>query len=92
VRTHRRCGIDALAILPLSKEFDMRFFAGFIAGLVIGYCIVLFGWVALTNVVAVRDFEGAAAMQVAFFFAPLGGIVMGVAVGLWFQLRKRAGS
>ena len=67
----------------------MRFFAGLIAGLVVGYCIILFGWVAYTNVVAHRDFEGAASMQVAFFFAPLGGIVMGVALGLWFQLRSR---
>ena len=66
----------------------MRFIGGFIAGLVVGYCAVLFGWVALTNVVTVSHFEGAAAMQVAFFFAPLAGIVTGVALGLWFQLRK----
>jgi len=70
----------------------VRFIAGFIAGLVIGYCIVLFGWVALTNLAAVRDFEGAAAMQVAFFFAPVGGLITGVALGLWFQLRKRGWS
>jgi len=34
----------------------VRFFAGLIAGLVVGYCIILFGWVAYTNVVAHRDF------------------------------------
>ena len=66
----------------------MRFLLGLIGGLVAGYCIVLFGWVAYTNIAAARDFEGAAAMQVAFFFAPLGGLVTGVALGVWLQLRK----
>ncbi len=51
----------------------MRFLLGFFLGLVAGYCVVLFGWMAYTNLANVRDFEGAAAMQVAFFFAPLGG-------------------
>ena len=51
----------------------MRFVLGFLFGLVVGYSVVLFGWVAYTNLVNVRDFEGAASMQVTFFFAPLGG-------------------
>ena len=51
----------------------MRFLLGFFLGLVAGYCVVLFGWMAYTNLAMFRDFEGAAAMQVAFFFAPLGG-------------------
>ena len=67
----------------------MRFVIGFIAGLIAGYCIVLFGWVGLSNLVHVSDFEGAASMQVAFFFAPLGGLLLGVVVGIWLQLRKR---
>jgi hypothetical protein len=68
----------------------MRFIAGFLLGLVAGYCIVLFGWVAYTNIVHVSNFEGAAAMQVAFFFAPLGALIGGLASGLWWQMRKRA--
>ena len=35
----------------------MRFFGGFLFGLVTGYCIVLFGWVGYTNVVSVNDFK-----------------------------------
>jgi hypothetical protein len=68
----------------------MRFIGGFLLGLVAGYCIVLFGWVAYTNLVRFRDFEGAASMQVAFFFAPLGALIAGLALGLWWQVRKRS--
>jgi hypothetical protein len=32
---------------------------GFSSGLVAGYCVVLFGWVAYTNLVNLRDLEGA---------------------------------
>ena len=67
----------------------MRFLLGFFLGLVAGYCVVLFGWVAYTGVANVRDFEGATAMQIAFFFAPLGGLLAGVALGIWWQSRKR---
>jgi hypothetical protein len=67
----------------------MRFIVGFLFGLVAGYFIVLFGWVAYTNLVGVRDFEGAASMQVAFFFAPLGGIIAGLVLGIWWQTRQR---
>ncbi len=68
----------------------MRFILGFVVGLIVGYCLVLFGWVALSNIVRVRDFEGAASMQVAFFFAPLGGLVCAIALGAWLQRRKPA--
>ena len=67
----------------------MRFVLGFLLGLVAGYCVVLFGWVAYTNLVNVRDFEGAASMQVAFFFAPLAGLLTGLVLGIWWQRRKR---
>lgn len=63
--------------------------AGFVIGAVLGYCIVLFGWVAYTNIVDYHDFEGAASMGVAFFFAPLGGIVLGIFGAIW--LARRAG-
>jgi heme O synthase-like polyprenyltransferase len=48
----------------------MRFVLGFILGLVAGYCALLFGWVAYTNLINVRDFECAALM---LLFAPIGG-------------------
>jgi hypothetical protein len=70
-------------------EGAMRFTGGFVLGLVAGYCLVLFGWVAWTNVAGFRDFEGAASMQVAFFFAPLCGVLAGLALGIWWQARKR---
>ena len=67
----------------------MRFVGGFVLGLVGGYCIVLFGWVAYTNLIHIRDFEGAASMGVAFFFAPLGGLIAGLVFGISWQFRKR---
>ncbi len=67
----------------------MRFVGGFLLGLVAGYCIILFGWVGYTNLVGVNDFEGAASMQVAFFFAPVGGSLTGLLLGSWWQTHKR---
>ncbi len=67
----------------------MRFVGGFLFGLVAGYCIILFGWVGYTSLVRVNDFEGAASMQVAFFFAPVGGLLTGLLLGIWWQTHKR---
>lgn len=61
--------------------------AGFALGAVIGYCVVLFGWVGYTNLVGYRDFEGAATMGVAFFFAPVGAIILGIAGAIWLARR-----
>jgi hypothetical protein len=67
----------------------MRFIVGLVLGLAAGYCIVLFGWVAYTNLVHVSDFEGAASMQVVFFFATLGALLTGLSLGIWWQMRER---
>jgi H+/Cl- antiporter ClcA len=67
----------------------MRFVLGFLLGLVAGYCAVLFGWVAYTNLASSHHFEGAVAMQVAFFFAPAGGLLTGLALGIYWQTNKR---
>jgi hypothetical protein len=63
--------------------------AGFVLGAVIGYCAVLFGWVAYTNLVGYRDFEGAATRGVAFFLAPVGAAILGI-VGATFLARRAA--
>jgi hypothetical protein len=52
-------------------------FLGFIGGLMLGYCAILFGWVAYTNIADVSDMGGGKAMGVAFLFAPLGGVIAG---------------
>ncbi len=67
----------------------MRFLGGFLLGIITGYCTILFGWIAYTNLVQVNDFEGAASMQVGFFFAPIGGLLTGLLFGIWWQTRKR---
>jgi len=67
-------------------------FIGFIGGLVLGYCAVLFGWVAYTEMFDVGDLGGAKAMGVAFFFAPVGGVIAGIicAVLLMRRTGRRA--
>jgi hypothetical protein len=56
---------------------------GFIGGLILGYCIVLFGWVAYTNLFDVIDRDGGMAMGIAFFFAPIGGVILGFIGAFW---------
>ena len=66
-------------------------FLGFIGGLIAGYCIVLFGWVAYTNIANVSDMGGGKAMGVAFFFAPLGAVIAGfICAVLLVRLAGRA--
>lgn len=52
-------------------------FLGFIIGLIAGYCAVLFGWVLYTDLFDVGDLGGGKAMGIAFFFAPIGGVIAG---------------
>jgi hypothetical protein len=68
-------------------------FLGFIGGLVLGYCVVLFGWVAYTNLFDVSDLGGGKAMGIAFFFAPIGGVLTGILGAAWLVRRsgRRAG-
>jgi hypothetical protein len=64
-------------------------FLGFIGGLVLGYCAVLFGWVAYTNLFDVSDMGGGKTMGIAFFFAPVGGVIAGIVCAI--LLAGRAG-
>jgi hypothetical protein len=66
---------------------------GFIGGLVLGYCIVLFGWVTYTNLFDVSDLGGGKAMGIAFFFAPIGGVLTGLLCAVWLVRRvaRKAG-
>jgi hypothetical protein len=66
---------------------------GFIGGLVLGYCIVLFGWVAYTDLFDVADLGGGKAMGIAFFFAPIGGVLTGFLCAVWLVRRvaRKAG-
>jgi len=67
---------------------------GFFGGLLLGYPAVLFGWVAYTNIADVSDMGGGKIMGIAFFFAPIGAVVAGIAGAVWLARRagKRAGS
>lgn len=65
---------------------------GFAVGTVVGYAITLFGWIAYADLAAVVDRDGGKIMGVAFVFAPLGGVVLGLlaAFGLGARAAVRA--
>lgn len=63
--------------------------AGFVGGVIAGYCVVLFGWIAYTELFDILDREGAKVMGVAFGFAPLGGLLAGIAGAVWAARRVR---
>ncbi len=54
----------------------------FIVATIIGYFAILFGWIAYTEMAGVFDREGAMIMGIAFFFAPIGGLLIGLAVAI----------
>ncbi len=60
---------------------------GFLGGLIGGYCIIFFGWVAYTDLSGVFDRDGGKMMGIAFFFAPIGAVVTGVACAIWLARR-----
>lgn len=65
---------------------------GFIGGLVLGYCVILFGWIAYTNIFDVFDREGGMIMGIVFFFAPIGGVVLGFIGAYWLTRRVSRGA
>lgn len=60
---------------------------GFVLGAVAGYCAVLFGWVAYSNMVSVADTSGGTSMGVAFSLAPFAGLLIGMAGAFVFGTR-----
>ena len=65
---------------------------GFVVGTVVGYAIILLGWIAYADLAGVVDRDGGKTMGIAFMFAPLGGVVLGLlmAFGLGARAAVRA--
>lgn len=60
---------------------------GFVAGLVLGYCLILFGWVGYSLFAHIGDRDGGKMMSIMFLAAPLGGLAAGLIGAFWFALR-----
>lgn len=60
---------------------------GFVVGLVLGYLLILFGWVGYALIAHVGDHDGGKMMGVAFFAAPLGGVAAAFIGAFWLALR-----
>lgn len=58
-----------------------------LAGLICGALATFFGGVAIGEIANISQAEGAYAMGLAFFWAPLGGLI-GAGIGLWLALRR----
>ncbi len=65
-------------ILSLLSAFFVRGVAIFAAATVIGYFVVLFGWIAYAVVFDIADREGSRAMGMVFIIAPAGGAMIGL--------------
>lgn len=55
----------------------------FIGSLVIGYLAILIGFLSLWEAMGNADQNGGIAMSVAFFIAPVAGLIIGVAGAVW---------
>lgn len=60
---------------------------GFPLGAVAGYCAVLFGWIGYTELFDVFDRDGGKIMGIAFFFAPVTAVAVGVIAAIWLARR-----
>jgi hypothetical protein len=62
----------------------------FILAAIMGFLVIAFGYVAYADQANYLDREGATGMAVVFFYAPLGGIIVGaVSAFLAFRLVSR---
>lgn len=51
---------------------------GFVAGLVAGYLLIVFGWIGYSLIARVADYDGGKFMHVMFLAAPAGGLAAGL--------------
>ncbi len=59
-----------------------RALLGFLAGLVLGYAAILFGWVAFAT--PDRTSSGGDIMAIGFVVAPMGSLVLAAVGAIWF--------
>lgn len=57
---------------------------GCVIGLVAGYLAVLFGWIAYSELARVHDMDGGKIMAIAFFFAPVGAVLLAIILAAVF--------
>ncbi|MCC7428336.1 MAG: hypothetical protein IT557_15690 [Alphaproteobacteria bacterium] len=60
----------------------MRRVGMFLAGLVGGYLVILFGWIGYAELAGVVDRDGGKIMGVAFLVAPAGAVLAGIVLAV----------
>jgi len=84
--------VGAVAIGIISALF-VRGIAIFAAATVVGYFVIVFGWLAYAAVFDIADREGGKGMAMIFIFAPAAGALIGlIAAGLLARPNKTDGA
>ena len=65
----------------------LKIVAGFVIGAILGAVIALGLSVLAATVFEISQMEGAYAMQVAFFYMPVGAVIGGIAGAIWTTVR-----
>jgi hypothetical protein len=68
----------------------LKVLAGFIIGAIAGAALALAVCVAAAEIFNISQMEGAYAMEVAFFFMPLGALFGAIIGAIWMATRKRS--
>lgn len=69
----------------------MRRVGMFLAGLVLGYLVILFGWIGYAELAGVVDRDGGKGMAIAFLVAPVGAVVSGIVLAAVAGKRRPPG-
>ena len=67
----------------------LKVLAGFLIGAIAGAALAVALCVAAAEVFSISQMEGAYAMQVAFFFMPLGALMGGIIGAIWMAVRHK---
>jgi hypothetical protein len=67
----------------------LKVIGGFFLGIICGIALAVALSVAAAYIFNISQMEGAYAMAVAFFYAPIGGLMGGIIGAIWMAMRSK---